>query len=89
MHSSVPERIRPAAAALSAAWLLALVATLVPVLPPAPVRAANDLHSAAVSPNGGTTSTLFVFTVVHASAPQGFTPSRGGQRIPRSIGRTR
>jgi hypothetical protein len=75
MHSSVPERIRPALAALSVACLFALLGTFVPTLPPTSVRAANDLDGGSVSPPSGMTSTLFVFTVVHTSAPQGFTPS--------------
>ena len=74
MHSSVPERIRPAAAAMASACLLALLATFVPMLPPTAVRAANNLHDGTVSPGSGTTATTFVFSVVHSSAPQENTP---------------
>ena len=74
MHSSVPERIRPAAAAMASACVLALIATLVPMLPPTAVTAANNLHDGTVSPGSGTTSTTFLFSVVHSSAPQENTP---------------
>ena len=59
---------------MASACLVALIATLVPVLPPTVVRAANNLHDGAVSPGSGTTTTTFVFSVIHSSAPQEHTP---------------
>lgn len=70
----VPVRFRPTAGGLVAGCGLALLITLLPVLPPPSVRGANELVSAAVSPTVGTTATDFEFTVVHRSDPQGHTP---------------
>jgi hypothetical protein len=74
MHSSVPERIRPVAGAMASACLIALIATLAPMLPPSAVRAANNLHDGTVAPGSGTTATTFLFSVIHSSAPQVITP---------------
>lgn len=84
MHSSVPERIRPALAALSAACLIALLATLVPVLPPRAADAAGMLTAGTVSPREGTTATTFAFRV-HLNTES----TQGPQDIWVDVGSTR
>jgi hypothetical protein len=64
MHSSVPERIRRAAAALSAASFMILVVSFAP----AGTVAAGDLTNGAVTPSQGTTATAFVFSVDYSTS---------------------
>ncbi len=63
MHSSVPERIRPALAALWAACLALAVA-----LCPSVTLAAGTLTGGDVSPNGGSTATEFLFSVDYSTS---------------------
>ena len=69
MHSSVPERIRPAIPATAIAAVFALIATPLPMLPPTVVTATGSLANESVLPGSGTTSTVFVFSVEYTSSP--------------------
>jgi hypothetical protein len=69
MHSSVPERIRPAIPVPAIAVVLALIATLVPIASPTTVTATGSLANGSVSPGSGTTSTVFTFSIEYSSSP--------------------
>lgn len=69
MHSRVPERIRPVIVAPLVAAVLTLIATLVPIVPPAVVMATGSLANGSVSPGSGNTNTTFVFSVEYSSSP--------------------
>ncbi|HET9417280.1 MAG TPA: hypothetical protein VFP30_07040, partial [Candidatus Limnocylindria bacterium] len=63
----MPERIRPALAALSAACLIAILVTFRPLAPLATSLGSGTLSNGTVTPPGGTSTTTFVFRVDYVS----------------------